>query len=137
MHALYKQGHSLAEVGAAFGVTRQAVYKRLQARGLPLRAKPPAVTITWNGKRYSKRTNGYYACTTGCRRYLHRDVWEGAHGPIPDGLEVHHCDGDKEHNSLSNFELLTSAAHGERHGFAGNQSVPSIGYRPIREVASA
>ena len=37
---------------------------------------------------------------------LARFNWENAYGPIPDGLEVDHIDGDKTNDSVSNLQLL-------------------------------
>jgi hypothetical protein len=133
MYALYNEGYSLAQVGAAFGVTRQSVYDRFHVRGLALRPKQkPLPFIMWNSVRYSRRAHGYFARTSGTRSYLHRDVWEHSNGPIPGGYDVHHRDGNKENNALPNLELLTVSDHGKKHGFAGNQVVPSTGRRPIK-----
>lgn len=37
----------------------------------------------------------------------HRILFEMAHGPIPDGLEIDHIDGNRRNNSLSNLRLAT------------------------------
>ena len=39
--------------------------------------------------------------------YEHRIVYEKHHGPIPSGYDVHHRDGDKLNNDISNLELLS------------------------------
>ena len=36
-----------------------------------------------------------------------RYVWEQEHGPIPNGLQVDHIDGDPLNNDISNLQLLT------------------------------
>lgn len=38
---------------------------------------------------------------------VHRVLWEYVHGPIPDGLEVNHKNGNKADNSPGNLELVT------------------------------
>ena len=38
---------------------------------------------------------------------VHRLVWIGFNGGIPDGFEVSHLDGDKSNNALVNLELVT------------------------------
>ena len=136
MYTLYQQGHSLSQVAKAFGVTRQSVFKMFAKRLLPMRTIEPLPFIMWNNQKYTRRKNGYYARTKAGRRYLHLEIWEQANGSIPDGYEIHHADGDKTNNTLGNLELLTASEHGKRHGFAGNQHVPSIGYRPIRSNGS-
>ena len=38
---------------------------------------------------------------------LHRVVWEEANGPIPDGMEVDHINGDTKDNRLENLRIVT------------------------------
>ena len=47
---------------------------------------------------------------------MHRYVWERHNGPIGAGLHVHHVDGDKSNNDISNLELLTASDHSIHHG---------------------
>ena len=42
-------------------------------------------------------------------------MWEFFNGPIPDGFEVHHKDGNTLNNVLDNFELVTHPEHAKRH----------------------
>ena len=44
-------------------------------------------------------------------KHEHRRVWEDAHGPIPEGMEIHHVDGDKHNNALENLHLCTRREH--------------------------
>ena len=133
MMVLYSQGFSLSEIGRAFGVSRQSVYKMLaRTRGIQLRELKRLPFIEYGGNRYTLRENGYYARTNDDRSYLHRDIWEANFGEIPFGYEVHHKDGNKENNDPSNFECLESSEHGRKHGFGGNQYTGSLGTRPIK-----
>lgn len=50
----------------------------------------------------------------------YRKIWEEANGPIPTDdtgrkMELHHIDGDRSNNSLSNLQLLTITEHYEIH----------------------
>ena len=38
---------------------------------------------------------------------VHRLVWEGFNGKIPEGMQVNHIDEDKTNNSLDNINLMT------------------------------
>lgn len=46
---------------------------------------------------------------------LHRDIWEWAYGPIPDGHVVHHVDGNHLDDSLQNLQCLSRADHSRLH----------------------
>lgn len=72
----------------------------------------------FDGVRYYKC--GHYFQRKGVR--LHRVVWEAIHGPVPDGMHIHHIDGDRANNALSNLECLEAEKHlGERHGDTSGQ----------------
>lgn len=47
--------------------------------------------------------------------FLHRYVWEKAFGAIPEGLHVHHVDGDPSNNALENLTLVTPEKHVKLH----------------------
>jgi hypothetical protein len=128
MYARYRQGLSLAQVAAEFGVTRQSVYGLFQGRGWELRPRPQALeAVEFNGRRYTLRNTGYYGATTGARTLLHRDVWEHHHGTIPDGYDIHHRDHDKTNNALANLECLPKDEHARRYGTGCNQFVHGCG----------
>ena len=70
----------------------------------------------WNGGRWIA-TNGYVIRTIPGRGRIteHRWVWEQAYGPIPDGYVVHHVDGNRQNNDLSNLTLMTPSDHSQLH----------------------
>lgn len=56
--------------------------------------------------------NGYF-----CRgnKRLHRLIWEKFNGKIPKGFDIHHKDGNKLNNSLSNLECIPHSMHLSLH----------------------
>ena len=42
-------------------------------------------------------------------------VWERAHGPKPQGCDIHHIDGNGKNNALENLECLTKSEHRRIH----------------------
>lgn len=60
---------------------------------------------------------GYYLNST-LRKRLHRYVYEKEIGTLPKGrgFNIHHKDGDKKNNDISNLELMTNSKHQKEHG---------------------
>ena len=67
----------------------------------------------WFGCDGTKDNIGYqlasWTLPNGKRRFLrvHNIVWQTFNGPVPDGLEIDHIDGNKENNVISNLRLVT------------------------------
>lgn len=122
MYRLYQDGMSLSQVGKAYGITRQSVYKRFSERGWQLRSLPTRKKYqTFDGKKYTVNHNGYYRKTDGDRQLMHRDVWIYYNGEIPQGWDIHHKDGNKANNDISNLECLPKAEHTRKYSPHNNQ----------------
>lgn len=113
---LYEQGFSCEEVAKAFGATRQSVWEILRTHGYDLRRKKQLPFIEHEGKRYTPDDDGYYRCTERDRNiFLHRVIWEQYNGSIPNGYQIHHINGDKSDNRISNLECLGASEHKKLH----------------------
>jgi len=116
MLVAYNAGHSLEQVGKAFGCSRQGVFKMFKLRGWELRDRPkPLPFVVFNGTRYTRKPSGYYAATRGGRGLLHRAIWEASNGPIPSSSDIHHRNGDRGDNRLANLELMSKSDHARHH----------------------
>ena len=49
----------------------------------------------------------FVRCGRKYRAYVHRIVWRINRGPIPEGKEINHLDGNKGNNKLSNLEVVS------------------------------
>lgn len=60
---------------------------------------------------------GYVYITSGenSRKFLHRLVWEKHNGEIPEGYQIHHIDGNKLNNDISNLQLISPDKHTRLH----------------------
>lgn len=58
---------------------------------------------------------------------LHQEVWKRHHGPIPEGMHIHHKDGDTLNNTIDNLECISAGEHTLRHA----------GSTPARRLAAA
>lgn len=47
--------------------------------------------------------------------WLNRFIWEQIHGPIPEGLDVHHCNDDATDDRIENYELILKSDHRSMH----------------------
>lgn len=86
------------------------------------------VVDTETGEVYSRRVGytrkrGYHAVylAKGVTQMAQRFIWEAAHGPIPDGMQINHINGLKTDNRLANLECVTPSenrTHALRTGLA-------------------
>ena len=72
--------------------------------------------------RWNVTRNGYlYRTHQGRTSYLHREIWEEANGPIPDGMEIDHINRDVTDNRLANLRLVTRTENNRNRKFRGSQ----------------
>lgn len=76
-------------------------------------------SVVFNGRTYRRYPESdnpahrRYFARAGHR--LHRDVWIHHNGPIPEGMHVHHIDGNTGNNDISNLACITRNAHWDEH----------------------
>lgn len=76
------------------------------------------------------RKDGYKIVCADGRKYLeHRVIWEEANGPIPEGLEVDHINGEVGDNRLENLRLVTHAENMMNKQCPKNNSTGVMGVR--------
>ena len=102
---------------------------------------PARPTIIYRNIRFKLRRGwgAYYACATWDMRdsrYLHRQMWIDAYGPIPAGHQIHHRDGDREHNALDNYECLSAGDHRRLHREVEDRN-PIVVRRRLEGLAKA
>ena len=61
----------------------------------------------------------FHLCSAGIRKYrpAHIMVWQSFVGPVPEGLEINHKDGDRDNPRLDNLEVVTRSEN-IKHSFA-------------------
>jgi hypothetical protein len=68
--------------------------------------------MTVNGRGYAvKKVGG----RKGKVLYVHRMEWERVNGPIPEGHLIHHRDGNRLNNDISNLECVSARTHLNHH----------------------
>jgi hypothetical protein len=118
----YKKGFSLQEVGNMYSISRQSVYSAFKLRGYELRKKKVLPFIIYDEIKWTPSMYGYYRATSRRKNlFLHRYIWEKENGEIPPGHDLHHKDGNRANNDISNLECLTKSEHTRKYSPHHNQ----------------
>ena len=59
-------------------------------------------------------------------RYAHRELYAALRGEIPPMYVIHHIDGDKSNNKLSNLRAMSRAAHRRLHARKGVDKLSDV-----------
>lgn len=70
---------------------------------------------------WKKTENGRKKC------YVHRVVWEKTVGKIPEGFEIHHIDGNRFNNDISNLICLPHDDHEMLHQASVSEEFEILG----------
>lgn len=81
-------------------------------------------------KEHVKPTKKGYIRTRRDGRTLmeHVRVWESYFGKVPEGMQIHHIDGNKQNNDINNLQLVTPLEHKRIH--EGCKLINGIWYKP-------
>lgn len=74
--------------------------------------------IVYKGERFRLQTSGRYYQSgnkEASERLLHRRIWVDNFGSIPDGMHVHHINGDWSDNRIDNLDLVRAKSHQSAH----------------------
>lgn len=80
---------------------------------MPARKGQSTNFITVDGVRFYKSASGYYSSSK--RKRLHIYLWEREYGPVPEGHDIHHKDGNKDNNSIENLVCVLRRTHHTEH----------------------
>jgi len=116
----YKKGQPSHNKGKHVSPEQRAIMERTMFKpgSVPANTMPVGTVVT--------NTEGYKlvkVCEEGRQRdkwkFLHRQVWEAANGPVPDGCMIIFRDGDNSNCDLDNLRCVTKAVHLEmvRNGY--------------------
>jgi hypothetical protein len=120
-YKMYLEGYSLEQVAKKFNCTRTSVFGLFKARDYKLRSPKRLEYIVFNGKKYTKRKDGYFRKTDGNRNLLHHDVWIYYNGEIPIQYDIHHKDNNRNNNNIENLEMILKSKHGKIHSLEGHR----------------
>ncbi len=90
------------------------VRRHISFRGRAFNLKPGDMLAV------GKSNTGYPCVELWCdgsrsHRMIHRLVYEAFHDQSPAGLIVHHVDGSRDNNGLSNLSAISRSAHAKHH----------------------
>lgn len=111
---------------------RQIPPETVQAFSMLVNIDPDTGSVTWKSKKANRKAGAEVGMTTdeGYRRtafnghyfYVHRFLWTYANGPIPEGYELDHINGNRGDNRISNLRLCTTKQNKQnRHGTSKNK----------------
>lgn len=126
----------LSLIGTALEVRRDGAIWRIAQRGRTGRWRPIEPTRADELRDDAYRRVRVQLDGRTASGLAHRIVWQWFMGPIPEGVEVNHKNGDRGDNRLGNLELLTKGENLE-HAYRELGRFRASGERNGRAVLTA
>ena len=80
-------------------------------------------------------SHGYkYIRVNGKFKREHRYVWEQYHGPIPEGMQIDHINGDRKDNRIENLRLANQSDNSKNR--IGSNANNKLGIRNVQKTSS-
>lgn len=86
----------------------------------------------YNKKFYQDKKTGYWISTTSPRIRAHVWVWKYHNGEVKKGHHIHHVNGDKSNNDISNLKCISVKEHFKEHDSEERQEKNLIHINNIR-----
>jgi hypothetical protein len=98
-----------------------------------LEAMPRGPGLNNKGRKPRLNSKGYLQAHVGNGKYrlVHVLEWERHHGPVPDGMQLHHKDENKTNNHIDNLELTDPLTHKRIH--SGCELRDGVWWKPCRD----
>ena len=131
LYGLYLCGCSLANLAkhCGNGLSRQQIFYYFKRLGFKTRPNKKLKSIPYGDDLYTINCKGYYRKTSGDRELLHRQKWKDEHGEIESSHDIHHLDGNKLNNEMTNFEKISKSEHTKRFCVFNNQHTKGKKFR--------
>lgn len=80
--------------------------------------------LIWQVRKDGRHWNWYWDGDKKRTIYRYQWVWIMQYGPIPEGMDVHHLNGDPSDDRLENLTLLVRKEHTKLHGILNTKELP-------------
>jgi hypothetical protein len=119
VHRLVWEEHYGEIPQGAYIIFKDGNHKNFDITNLELKIKTESLDTEY-GKVWIN-DNGYVSVyNNGKLDKLHRVIWEQHYGKIPKGYQIHHIDGNKLNNHISNLKLISMSEHSRLHMIGEN-----------------
>lgn len=104
------------QLARIYDVSVRTIIRRLGAAGVNLKARRNSRSRRRGGPLHCD-AKGYLQTSdrAGQLIRLHRGCWEACCGPVPEGYDIHHVDGNRQNNEIENLACMPRGEHARLH----------------------